>query len=164
MSGFLNGSHILPLQSLYSFTLDILIAGQVLCQVTVFCLLLWAGWLKMSSFQIFICYPTVLFPLLDQGRMPNSFPFCDRRTWSYGSYQKRCSLACNYLLPSTSVLFSWVALAESCESGYAHSIEHCLAVWVWDGGAEWHWVDGGCIHVEPLLPITLRLTWHKQLA
>lgn len=58
-NSFLNGSRFLPSQSLCSCTLVILMATQALCQVTVFCLLLSAGWLKMSSFQIFLCYPTL---------------------------------------------------------------------------------------------------------
>ena len=112
-----------------------------------YCLLLaFMSWMAENVFlpNIYLLSYIVLFPPphLDQGRMPNSFPFWDGRTWLYGSYQKRCSLACNYLFCSTGVLFSWAAWAESCGSVRALSVEHHLAVCVWDGGAEWHQLDG----------------------
>lgn len=58
-NSFLNGS-VFPSQSLgCSFALAILVATKVLCQCTVFCLLLEAGRLKSSSLQVFVCYPVL---------------------------------------------------------------------------------------------------------
>lgn len=58
-TSFLNRS-VFPSQLLgCSFAFTILVVTKMLCQDTVFCLLLEAGILKSSSLQVFVCCPVL---------------------------------------------------------------------------------------------------------